>query len=188
MVDAKDDALQNSELGFLVSATLHKLEHISDHHVKERRKHFRITNLVVSIVSGLLFLIAVANMYYLYDFYNNTMRIISTTHTLDNTVLDITRTMDEMKNKMVKFNQHMASMPIVYKDISGITAVMPEMQNSMSALQNNIYEMNKIMRFVNRDIQLIDFHLHIMTRKVSNMGVNMFHLARPMGMFNGILP
>jgi len=185
---AKQDALKDSELGFLVSSTLHKLEHISDHHVKERRKHFRITNLVVYIVSVLLLLIAVVNMFYLYDFYTNTIRIINTTHQLDKTVVVISSNMKKIEQNMDKYTKHMASMEDVYKDVSSISSVMPEMQNSMSTLQYSMSDMNKIMAFVNRDVQLIDFHLKGMTNKVSNLGIDMYKIARPMGKFNGMLP
>ncbi len=188
MTDTNDDALKNSQLGFLVSSTLHKLEHISDHHVSERRKGFRITNMLVMIVSGCLLLIAIVNMYYLYNFYNDTMRIIKTTHTLDETVIDITSSMANMNKNMAKFNAHMDSMPGVYDNISSITKLMPEMNTSMHSIQTNMENMNDVMAFVNRDIQLIDFHLHTMTNRVRHIGGNMYQLARPMGMFNGILP
>ena len=86
MTQKSSDSLKESDLGILVSSTLHKLETISDHHVKERRKNFRITNVLVFIVSALLLIIGVINMYYLYGFYQSTMRIINTVHELDSTV------------------------------------------------------------------------------------------------------
>jgi len=188
MDELEQDALKNSQLGFLVSSTLHKLEHISDHHVKERRKHFRITNFIVYIVSALLVIIGIINMFYLYDFYNNTMRIITTTHALDETVITITNNMNQMDHTMSKMNTHMSSMQGVYQDVSSISSVLPKMQNTMSGFEVDMSNMNKIMDFVNRDIQLIDYHLNDMTAKVSNLGVNMYRIAKPIGMFNGVLP
>jgi GTP1/Obg family GTP-binding protein len=188
MNENKNDALQDSELGFLVSSTLHKLEHISDHHVTERRKGFRITNIMVIIVSILLFLIATINMYYLYYFYDDTIRIIKTTHSLDNTVLKITRSMKNMNENMAKFNKHMDSMPAVYENMASMSHLLPKMNSSMLSIKTDMQNMNHVMVFVNRDIQLIDFHLYSMTGKVRHIGGNMNQLAKPMGMFNGILP
>ncbi|MFK5893222.1 MAG: hypothetical protein QM504_08385 [Pseudomonadota bacterium] len=188
MAEQEQDALKNSQLGFLVSSTLHKLEHVSDHHVQERRKHFRVTNFFVFIVSALLMIIAIVNMFYLYGFYQNTLRIIKTTHALDNTVIDISKSMNKIKQSMGKFNTHMSSMEGVYSDVSSISSVMPDMQKSMSSFQSNMNKMNRVMEFVNRDIQLIDFHLKGMTNSVSNLGSDMYKIARPMGMFNGMLP
>jgi len=188
MAELEQDTLKNSPLGFLVSSTLHKLEHISDHHVKERRKHFRITNFIVYIVSALLVIIGIINMFYLYDFYNNTMRIIATTHALDETVILITNNMDQMDYTMGKMNTHMSSMQGVYQNVSSISSILPKMQSTMLGFKGDMSDMNNTMEFVNRDIQLIDFHLNDMTGKVSNLGVNMYKIARPIGMFNGMLP
>jgi len=188
MIAEKDDALKGSDLGLLVSSTLHKLEHISDHHVKERRGHFRVTNTIVIIVSVLLLLIACINMYYLYHFYIDSKRIIDTAHGLDDTVLIISKSMKKITGKMEKFSQHLDSMPAVYDDISSLTEVMPTMQKTMVDFQMNVKQMNTVMNFVNKDIQLIGFHLSTMTQKVSYMGSNIQQLAKPMGMFNGILP
>ncbi len=188
MIEASEDSLKQSELGILVASTLHKLESISDHHVEERRKNFRITNVVVFVVAALLLIIGIINMFYLYHFYQSTMRIIKTTHDLDMTVELIGKNMQQIDHTMGRFNTHIASMNGIYDDISTISYIMPEMHNSMSTLQLNMSNMNDVMGFVNKDIQLIDFHLQGMNYKVANMGGDIYQLAKPIGMFNRFIP
>lgn len=75
-IEDGDGPFKDTELGDQISSSLYKLEHISDHHVKERRNHFRSTNNFVAIISALILIIAGLNLYNLYYFYDDTMEII----------------------------------------------------------------------------------------------------------------
>lgn len=181
---ADNDALTQTELGFVVASTLHKLEHVSNFHVKERRKHFRITNIIVIGISLLLFFIALVNVFFLYDFYKSTMKIIGITHDLDNTVVQITSQMDDINHTLAKYNQHMGHMKGMYEDINSISTVMPSMSSNLSDIQYSVMGMNSVMKFVNKDIHLIDVNLQHMTHNVSLMGGNIYQIAKPISKFN----
>lgn len=184
----EEDSLINSGIGILVSSSLYKLEHISDLHVKERRRHFRITNIFVWIVSVLIFLIAVFNLYNIYYFYDETMEIIDTIHGLDNTVNDIGQTMKQITLSMSKFNNSMESMEGVYSDVASMSEVMPLMQSNMSDAGVDISYLNQNMSAISMDMNVIDYHLKSMLGNVMHIEQNIHQIAKPMGKFNSILP
>ena len=184
----KTENLKDSDLGLLVSSTLHKLEHISDHHVKERRHHFRITNIYVGIISALILIIAVFNLYYIYDFYKETMNIINTIHALDDTVKIISDDMVQVTSTMAKFKSHMGNMQGIYADVSSMSDVMPLMENNMSGVKTDMGHLNQNMQEISSDMSMIDFHLKNMSGNVTHMEKNIHDMARPMGKFNSILP
>ncbi len=182
------DILSQTELGKIVAQTLHKLEYISDHHVKERRKNFRITNMIVLTISFLLVIIAMINVLYLYDFYDSTMRILDTTHHLDDTVVKISNSMVTITEAMMRYNQHMQSMQYIYQDMDSLAQTIPQMQSSLSAIRQQMSQTERLLLLVNRDIQLIDTDLHQMSYQVSLMGGNIHEMAKPMDKFNSFLP
>jgi len=182
------DNLKNTELGFLVSSCLYRLEHISDHHVKERRRHFRITNIIVAIISAFILIIAVFNLYYIYDFYKETMNIVTTIHDLDDTVKVISLSMDQVTVSMGNMKNDMTYMQGVYVDVSAMSDTMPLMQDNMAILRVDMGAMNQSMQQISTDMYAIDYHLKSMSGNVTQMEHNIYDMARPMGKFNDILP
>jgi|GEM_PF-3115837 len=182
------DNLKNTELGLLVSSCLFRLEHISDHHVKERRRHFRVTNMIVAIISSLILIIAVFNLYYIYDFYKETMHIIQNIHDLDDTVKIISVSMDQVTTSMGNMKDDMNHLQGVYGDVSSMSGTMPTMQENMSALTSDMVHLNQSMHHISSDMQVIDFHLKSMSGNVTQMEHNIYDMARPMGKFNDVLP
>jgi len=185
---AQQDLLKNTELGLQVSSTLKKLEYISDHHVKERRKHFRLTNVFVKIISSLLLLIGLVNIYYLFVFYQSTMSIIKTTHQLDETVVDITSTMNLINQSIGNFETYMRDMPDINQEMTAISSILPKIAKSMNNVHGNMEKMNGVMSLVNQDLHYIDFHIQGMTSNVNNLNINIHKIAEPMGKFNSFLP
>jgi len=183
-----EDRLANSGIGILVSSSLYKLEHISDHHVKERRRSFRITNIFVGIISALIFLIAVVNLYNIYYFYDETMNIINMTSNLNQTVMDISANMNQITTSMQKVNQHMNSMEGVYEDVASMSAVLPLMQNNMSAIGVDVAYFNQNMDIISGNMNVIDYHLKNMSTNVRHIEHNIWQISEPMGKFNSVLP
>ncbi|MBF0265271.1 MAG: methyl-accepting chemotaxis protein [Gammaproteobacteria bacterium] len=182
------DLFKNTELGLQVSSTLRKLEYISDHHVKERRKHFIITNIFVKIVSGFLLIIGLVNIYYLFDFYQSTMNIIETTHRLDETVVDITSTMNLIDKSVSTFEYYMKDMPNINDQMKEISGILPDISQSMNNVHGNMQKMNSVMSLLNHDLNYIEFHVQSLTTNVNNLNFNIHNIAEPMGKFNSILP
>ncbi|MCU7837261.1 MAG: hypothetical protein KZQ83_18710 [gamma proteobacterium symbiont of Taylorina sp.] len=183
-----EDRLANSGIGILISSSLYKLEHISDHHVRERRRSFRITNIFVGVVSALIFLIAVVNLYNIYYFYDETMSIINTTHDLNNTVIDIAANMNQITGSMLNINHHMASMEGVYVDVASMSDIMPLIQNNIADVGQDVAYFNRNMSAISGNMNVIDHHLKSMSGNVMHIEHNIQQIAEPMGKFNSILP
>lgn len=179
---------KDSDLGEQISSSLYKLEHISDHHVKERRHHFRMTNIFVGIMTGLILMIAGLNLYNLYYFYGDTMVIIDSVNGLDSTVVDISKNMENVALTMKKINVHMAYMDAMYSDIGSMSKTMPLMQQNMFSVGYNMGELNNTMGAINGDMEVIDHHVKNMSSHVGNMRHNVHQMARPMGKFNQFFP
>ncbi len=183
-----NDALRDQKIGSIVSSSLYKLEHISNHHVKERRKSYRITNLFVITVAIFILMIAVANLYNLHGFYNETIVIVDTVNSLDSTVETISSSMISVTASMEKINRHVKDMEGVYLDVSAISGVMPLMQNNMALVGGDMGSINNGMDGINKNMNAIDFHLKSMSSNVSRIRYNIRQISEPMGKFNSMLP
>ena len=182
------DQLVNTELGSLISSSLYKLEHISNHHVKERRRHFRITNIFVMVFSTLILIIAAFNLYYIYDFYDETRNIVKTVSDLDHTVKNISVSMVKVTGSMAQFKEHMDSLEGIHADVSSMSNTMPLMQSNMAIIETDMGKLNQNMTGISADMTMIDNNLRGMSGNVSNMGHNIYEMSKPAGKFNTILP
>ncbi len=188
-LDGKDNGnFKDSDLADQISSSLHKLEFISDHHVKERRNHFRKTNVFVFVISGLILVIAVLNLYNMYYFYNDSMAIINTVNQLDHTVDDISANMVSISSSMKGINTHMEYMDDVYYDVSSMSDTMPSMRISMSDMGENMGNLNDTIGTINGDMTVINYHLKSMSSNVTGMEYNVHQMSRPIGKFNQFFP
>jgi len=186
--NSAEDGLRDQKLGALISSSLYKLEYISDHHVKERRKSFRITNIFVMVVSAFIFIIAAANLYNLNGFYDETLIIVDTVRELDNTVDVIADNMVSVTGSMKEISRHVGHMEGIYSDVSSIASVLPLMQGSMTLIGNDMGRVNPSMKGMSQDMNVVGFHLNNMSINVSRIRYSVHQMADPMGKFNSILP
>lgn len=183
-----DDVLIDQKLGALITSSLYKLEYISNHHVKERRRNFRITNIFVMVISALIFIIAVANLYNLNGFYNETTAIVDTVIKLDSTVEVISENMNSIAGSMKKIDRNMEHMEGIYTDIHSISGILPSMQGNMALVGNDMGSVNPGMKGMNENMSAVGFHLNNMSINVSRIRYSVHQMAEPMGKFNSILP
>ena len=183
-----NDALSEQKIGALISSCLYKLEYISDHHVKERRRHFRITNIFIVIVSALILIIAASNLYNLLDFYDETNLILNSVNNLDKTVENVSTSMKSITVSMGKINAHMTHMEGVYQDISSIGEVLPLMQENMVYIGKDMGGLNQNMHGITKDMGAIDHHISNMSGNVSGIRYNVKQMSDLAGPFNSMMP
>jgi hypothetical protein len=190
MTDKQTSTNENIEnsLNGQLSASLYRLEHISDHHLKERRHHFRITNIFVWVISSCILVIAGLNIYHLYSFYKESIVIIDTVDNLDMTVVNIAKNMKNISSSMSSINNDMAHLDDIYGDIASMSNRMYLMRNSLASVGNDIGVLNGTIYIMNQNVDGIDFYLRHMSDNMGYMGYNVQQISRPMGMFNRFLP
>lgn len=187
-VESVTDKLKDTDLGLLISSCLYKLEHISDHHVQERRRNFRVTNLIVGVISAFILIIAVFNLYYIYDFYMETMKIVNNIHDLDDTVKIISSDMQVITQSMTEFNKHMSSMQGITQDVQAMSGQLPLMQQSLGGIYGDMSALNRSMGQINQSMLSIDNDLKHMSGNVGQMGRSIYEMSVPMSKFNSVLP
>lgn len=178
----------DQQLKALIYTTLSKLESTTYRHRSEREYHMRRTNIMVVITTFILFLIGSFNIYYIYHFYHDSLKIVENMGRINDTVVQVTLNMDQMTATMETFWENITLMEDIDSSTATIAATMPSVRNNMNGMLQNMSIINQDMGQMSNDMAVIDNRFSHVNSGVHYMKGNVRQISKPMGLMNPFMP
>ncbi len=154
-------------------------------HIDERYRHFRITDSVILIISLLLVILAVFNVYYVRVLYQDLNGIVSNMDSMYGHLRDVDLDMSVIAGQMATFDRHTAHMETINSHMASLAQVLPRVSGNMTGITADTAAIQQNMDLVSRAMGVVDQRVHLMTGSVAVMRENVGQFARPMG---GMMP
>lgn len=157
-------------------------------HLDERHHHFHITNLVLMVVSLLLVILAVVNVYYIRVLYQDLSGIVNNMDSMHSHMKIVNTSMISITDRVEAIDRHVASMEQVTADTVALAGNMSRVRYSMDNIAGEMGVIQQDMGLVRNGMLGIENRLGHMTNGVNVIGENVRQIARPMGMMNPMMP
>lgn len=157
-------------------------------HLDERYRHFRITDAVIIIISLLMVVLAVFNVYYVRVLYVELNGIVANMDTMDDHLRGIDDDMSVITQRMDAFDGHIAHMEPIHDDMETLADILPEIRSSMHGISQDMTGIEQSMGLVGEGMGVIDQRVYLMTSGVATMRQNVRQIARPFGGVGSFLP
>jgi len=157
-------------------------------HLDERHHHFRINKLIVVVISFLIMVIAVFNIYYVSILWKDLGGIVDSMDSMHTNMQIVSGKMEHMTNNVKSFELYMRHMDHINLHTSSMAKIFPEITENMHDMTTNIVQMESDMQPMTHGMISIDQHFAQMTLGVSAMRHHVKQISRPMGAMNPFMP
>lgn len=157
-------------------------------HLDERHRHFRITDGVILIISLLLVILAVFNVYYVRILYKDLDGIVGNMEAMYAHLRDVDTDMADIAKKMDAFDRHTSHMTAINDHMASLAGTLPGIRSNMSDITASTADIQQSMDLVARGMVIIDQRVNLMTGSVAVMRENVGQFARPMGNMMPFMP
>lgn len=157
----------------------------TQYHIDERHRHFRITDGITIIVSLLLVILAVFNVYYVQVLYKDLNGIVNNMDSMYKHLRDVDGDMAVITGHMEAFDRHMAHMEPISGHMGSLSNTMTGVRSDMGQITAEMGTIEQSMGLVGQAMGIMDRRVRSMTGGVSVMRENVGQIARPMG---GMMP
>ena len=157
-------------------------------HLDERHRHFWITNVVTFVISLLLVVLAVFNVYYVKVLHGDLTGIVYNMDSMHTNLRDITANMSEITSKVESMDQHMQFMDNIYSHTKDMSQSLPRIGTAMTEMSGEVSDINQDMVLMKRGMFNIEQKAGHMTNTITIMRENVHQIARPMSMMNSFIP
>ena len=147
-------------------------------HLDERYRHFWITNLLIVVISILLVVVAIFNVYYIRVLYQDLNGIVLSMDSMHDHLRVVKGSMDEITGKVESFDKHMSNMDQINLHIA----------TAMSGMSGDVHVIRNEMSVLQGAMTNIDQRVGHMIGSVASMRENVHQISRPMGVMNPFLP
>ncbi len=154
----------------------------------EREKHFKITDTVIVVVSVLLIILAVVNVYFVRVLYQDMGNIVDSMESMMGKLNQVDADMVVVANHVDSFSKHMRHMAPITRHVTSVTQRLPEMREDMASMALGMNLIHADMSLLRQAVGSITPSMVQMTQNISIMRHDVHDVARPMGSFNPILP
>ena len=154
----------------------------------EREHHFRITDTVIAVISILLIVLAVFNLYYVRVLYKDLDRIVGNMESMVTRLNQVDRDMGLVAGHVAAFQAHMQQMTPITGHVVQVTDRLPGMREDMSLMAESMRLINQDMVQLRQAVGTITPNMMQMTGNIARMRQDVRRIADPMGTFNPILP
>ncbi len=154
----------------------------------EREYHFRITDTVIAVISILLIVLAVFNLYYVRVLYKDLDRIVGNMESMVSRLGQVDRDMNLIAGHVVSFQTHMQQMTPITGHMVQVTERLPGMREDMSSMADSMHQINQDMTRLQQAVGTIAPNMRQMTGNISSMRQDVRRIADPMGALNPVLP
>lgn len=166
-----------------------RLGQVTQLHLDERHRHFRITDGIIMFMSVLLLVLAVFNVYYVRVLYNDMDATVGTMESMYGHLVDVDSDMEVITGYMAAFDNHMAHMDSIRGHMVSVTSTsLPSVRADMGFIADEMVTIEESMGLVARGMNIIDQRVHFMNRGVAVMRENVGQIARPMGKMMPFMP
>ncbi len=157
-------------------------------HLDERHRHFRITDGVILIISLLLVILVVFNVYYVRVLYKDLDGIVTNMESMFGHLRDVDVDMSVITGYMESFDGHSRHMEAIAGHMGSISEVLPRVSASMGDITTDTGNIQQNMDLVARSMRDIDQRVYVMTGGVAVLRENVGQIARPMGNMMPFMP
>ncbi|MCW8920620.1 MAG: translation initiation factor 2 [Sedimenticola sp.] len=157
-------------------------------HLDERARHFWITNLVIIIISLLLVILAVFNVYYVRVLYKDLDGIVQNMDSMHRNLSEVTGNMSTIAEHVQSIDNSIQYMDNISIHTAEMSQSLPRIGNAMSDMAVNVDVINQDMGLMTFSLFNIEQRTGHMTGNVSLIRQNVRQIARPMGMMNSFFP
>ncbi len=154
----------------------------------EREHHFRITDTVIVVISILLVVLAVFNLYYVRVLYKDLDRIVGNMESMVTRLNRVDHDMGLVVGYVAAFETHMQQMTPITGHVVQMTGRLPSMREDMSLMAESMRLINQDMSLLRQAVGTITPNMMQMTGNIARMRQDVRLIADPMGAFNPVLP
>jgi uncharacterized protein YoxC len=154
-------------------------------HLDERYRHFRITDGVTIVISLMLVILAVFNVYYVRVLYTDFEGIVANMESMHQHLKVVDGDMLVITRQMAAFDGHLTHMEPIEDRMQSIAATLPQIREDMEVITQEMATIQDSMGKVGHGMIVIDQRVHLMTGAVAGMRENVGQFAKPMG---GMMP
>lgn len=157
-------------------------------HLDERDRHFWITNLVIFVISLLLVILAIFNVYYVRVLYKDLDGIVHNMDSMHHNLSKVTGNMSTIAEHVQLIDNSIQHMDSISIHTAEMAKSLPRIGNAMSNMSVNVETINQDMNLMTYSMFNIEQRTGHITGNVSLMRQNVRQIARPMGMMNSFFP
>lgn len=157
-------------------------------HLDERHRHFWVTNLLIVVISILLVVVAIFNVYYIRVLYQDLSGIVFNMDSMHQHLRVVKGSMDEITTKVESFDHHMLNMDQINQHTASMSQSLPRIATAMHEMSGEVHSIRNEMAVMQGAMTNIDQRVNHMIGSVAGMGDNVRQIARPMGAMNPFFP
>lgn len=157
-------------------------------HLDERHRHFQITDKVILVISLLLAVLAIFNVYYVAVLYRNLDGIVNSMDSMYLHLSRVDRNMEDISNQVASFDRHIGRMDSITQNMTAMTTMMPKVRANMDAMASEMADIDVDMQRMTPAMGDIAVKMQHMTNGMSVMRQNVRQISGPMGSFNPFMP
>jgi hypothetical protein len=154
----------------------------------EREKHFKITDTVIVVVSLLLIILAVVNVYFVRVLYQDMGNIVGSMESMMQRIDQVDADMVVVADHVDSFSKHMRHMSAITRHVTAVTQRLPEMRKDMVSMALSMDLIHADMSLLRLAVGSITPSMVQMTQNISIMRHDVHDVAGPMGTLNPVLP
>ncbi len=157
-------------------------------HLDERYRHFRITDAVIIMVSFLLVVLAIFNIYYVRVLYKDLDGIVGNMDSMYVNLTIVDNDMTSISRSVELFDAHIGHMKPIHDNIATMAQTLPDMRSNMDLIKGDMNVIEQEMGLIGGTMGNMDQRIQQMLGGMSVMRENMRSMANPMGIMNPMLP
>jgi methyl-accepting chemotaxis protein len=157
-------------------------------HLDERHRHFRITDAVIILISLVLVVLAIFNIYYVRVVYTDLDGIVSNMDSMYLNLRRVDKDMTVITDRLERVNGHVEHMESIDGQVSQMSTHLPEIREDMTSIDGSMTRIEQDMGLLGQGMGSIDQRMQQMSNTVGVMRENVRQMARPMSTMNPFLP
>ena len=157
-------------------------------HIDERERHFDITDFVTIIVSVLLVVLAIFNIYYVRVLYEDLNGIVTSMESILHNVENVNEEMLAITQSIDKYDQHVANMGPVTESLSNMAVIFPKVSKNMKGMRESMTAIDHDMGLMSNAMNSIDKQMMPMKNGMGMIRHNVRAISGPMGLMNRMMP
>jgi len=157
-------------------------------HLDERQYHFQVNKMVILIISVLLVILGMVNVYYVAVLYDDLSGIVNNMDNMHANMTRVSKRMEHITGKVGEFDVNMQHMDNIAQSTEQMSVMMPSVAESMHQIETDVAGMNNNMNLMSIGMGHINERFGHMTQGVAIMRYHVREVARPMGSMNQFIP
>lgn len=171
-----------------IVAVMARLGRETQLHLDERYRHFRITDAVIIVITLLLVILAVFNVYYVRIVYTDLGGIVTNMDSMHRNLRRVDGDMSIIADRVTRFRTHVMHMEPIGASITGLAETVPVVRKDMDRITGDMRGIEQDMQLLGRAMHNIDRRMVVMNGGVHVIRENVRQFARPMGQMNPFMP